>query len=96
MTNRVSRFAFGSDEIEVRLQVEPELRIDSEPVPEAQGRVAGDGALAVDDLAHTVGRHLDLPGELRGCDAELRQLVLQYLPGMDGSFQHLPLLVQEW
>ena len=37
------------------LQVEPEFRLDTEPVPKAKGRVAGDGALAGDDLAHSVG-----------------------------------------
>ena len=34
-------------EVEVRLQVDPELRLDVEPVPEAQGRVAGNRTLSV-------------------------------------------------
>lgn len=33
------------------LQVQPELRFGAEPVPEAQGGVAGHGTLVGDDLA---------------------------------------------
>ena len=71
------------------LQIEPELGFDAEPVAEAQSRIAGDRTLGVDDLAHPIGWHADLTREFRGRDPEFRQLVLQYLAGMDGSLEHL-------
>ena len=58
------------------------------PVTEAERRVASDRTPAVDDLAHTVRRHIDLARELRRSDADFRQLFLQYPTGMDGTSQH--------
>jgi hypothetical protein len=48
------------------LQVQPELRACAEPVPEPQGGVGADGALAAEDAGDPVGRHLALPGQLGG------------------------------
>ena len=57
-------------------------------MPEAQSRVARDRALAVDDLAHPVGRHVDLACELGGRDPQFFQFILENLAGMDGALQH--------
>jgi len=49
-----------------RLQIEPEFRRGPEPVAKAQGGVAGEGLLAVDDLRDPVGRHVDLARQFGG------------------------------
>lgn len=64
-SNGVPCFVVGANEVEVRLQVEPGLRLDAEPVPEAQGRVAGNRTLGVDDLTDPIGRYVYLPREFR-------------------------------
>lgn len=43
------------------LKVQPELRVHAEPVTEPERGVAGDGALAIDNLRQAVGRNVDLP-----------------------------------
>ena len=57
--------------VKLCLEVEPELGLDSEPVAEAQGRVASHGPLAGDYLADAVGRDIDLSGECGLAHAEL-------------------------
>ena len=76
------------DQIVLRLKVDPELRIGTEPVAEAERGVAGDRALAGDDLADAVGRHGDLARERGRGDPEFFQLVLEDFAGMDGSREH--------
>ena len=50
-------------EVELGLQIHPELRFDSEPVPEPKCTVSCNGSLARDYLADSVGRHIDLSGK---------------------------------
>ena len=50
----------GDAEVVGGLEIEPEERVGAEPVAEAQGGIAGDGAAGVDDLADAVGRDGDL------------------------------------
>ena len=82
--------------IELHLKIEPELRIDAEPVAEPQRRIASDRSLTTDDLADTVRRHVDLPGKLGGCNAEFTQLILQDAPGVDGTLEHPLVPFHEW
>jgi len=56
----VSGQPFRVAELKGRLQVEPELGIHIEEMPQPQGRVAGDGSPAIQDLADAVGRYADL------------------------------------
>ena len=62
-----------------KFQVEPELRFRAKPVPKAQGCIARDRALAVDDLAHPVGWHIDLACEFRRRDSQFFQFILENL-----------------
>ncbi len=50
----------GDAEVVGGLEVEPKLGAGAEPVAEAQGGIAGDGAAGVDDLADAVGGDGDL------------------------------------
>lgn len=70
------------------LQVEPEPGVGAEPVAEAKRRVAGDGALAGDDLADAVGRHGDLARESGRRDPESFEFALEDFAGVDGSREH--------
>lgn len=74
------------------LQAEPELRFSAEPVPKAPGGVAGNGALARDDLADPVRRHVDLPRKLVWRNIQFVQFVLEDFAGMNGSHEHVDLL----
>jgi hypothetical protein len=76
-----------------RLQIEPELRAGLEPVAEAKRGVAGDGALALDDLRDAVRWHGQLPRQFGGRDVQLIQFVGENFAGMDCGAGHrfLPL-----
>ena len=79
----------GGGEIELRLEVHPELRVDAGPVLEAESRVAGYRALPRDDLADAIGRDID---GARGCsrtDAQLVELVPQDLFWVCGASEHV-------
>ena len=52
-------------EVPVSLQVEPEFRASAEEMPQAQGRISGHAALAVQDFSYTVRRHLELARQRR-------------------------------
>lgn len=85
MPDRPAGLPLGDGEIELRLKIDPELRLGAEPVPEPQRGIAGDGALAGDDLADAVRRHGDLARELRRRHLQPGQFVLQNFARMDGS-----------
>jgi hypothetical protein len=68
-------FRFCGGKFELRLEIEPELRIDSEPVTKPKRGIAGDGALAGDDLADAIGRHSNLAREFCRAHAECIELV---------------------
>ena len=70
------------------LQVEPDFWPGSKPVPEAQRRVGGDGALAVQYLGHTIDRDVELAGELGGGHVEFAQFFGEVLAGVDGGAGH--------
>ena len=88
MPNSFASLLLRGRKVELRLESDPELRIGAKPVAEAQRRVAGDGALAGDDLAHAVGRHVDLTRELCRRDAQLLELVLEDGARMYFSLEH--------
>ena len=71
-----------------RLQVEPKLRACLEPVPKPQCGVAGDGPLAMNDLADAVGRHGNLARKLCRADAKFFELIGEDFAGMDGGAGH--------
>jgi hypothetical protein len=70
-----------------RLQIEPELRAGLEPAAEAKRGVAGDGALAPDDLRDAVRRHGE-PRQFGRRDFEFGQFVGENFAGMDGGAGH--------
>src|SRR6185437_13852388 len=78
----------GQGQVVLRLQAQPELRLDSEPVAEAQGCVAGDRALARDDLADAVRRHIDLARELGQRNARRLQFALEDQAGVDDTIKY--------
>src|SRR5580692_12778920 len=49
-----------------RLQVQPELRTGPEPMPESQGGIRRDAALAVDDPGDAIDRNVELARQLGG------------------------------
>lgn len=63
-------------EVVAVLEVQPELGGGTEVLPEAQGCISGDGALAVNDLVDASGRHPDGHGELVLRDLESPDEVL--------------------
>src|SRR5262249_39545937 len=87
-TDRVARFLGGDTQVIGGLQVQPELRACLEPVAQAQGRVAGYGALAGNDLRDAIGRKGDLWGKFGWRYLELGQLVGEDSAGMDGRSGH--------
>jgi hypothetical protein len=62
-TDDLAGLRIRDSKLELRLEIEPELWIGGEPMPKPQCRVAGDSALAGNDLADTIWRHVDLPSE---------------------------------
>ena len=57
-------------------------------MPEAQCRIGGDPALAVNDPRNPVDRHVDLARKLRGTDAELAQFLRKMFARMNGGTCH--------
>lgn len=84
---RSRRFGRDADFVSP-LQIEPELRIDAEPMAAAQSGVARYRALAGDDLADPVRRHGDLSCELGRRDVQLFPFAPQHDAGMNGSHEH--------
>src|SRR5438105_2722820 len=78
----------GDAEIVRTLQIQPEFRAVAEPVAEPQGRVAGDGPPAADDLADPVGRHRDLTGKFGRRHMEFLELVSEDFSRMNGRTGH--------
>jgi hypothetical protein len=65
----------GEAQIIGRLQIEPELRGDLEPMPQPKRGIAGDRALALNDLRDAVWRDGNLARQFSRRDLELAQLV---------------------
>ena len=83
LPNCGSRTLLSCNEVELFLEIYPELRFDTEPVPEPQRRIPGHRAFAGDDLADVIGRHIYLAGESCWGYAEIGQLVSQDRTGMN-------------
>jgi hypothetical protein len=62
-------------------------------VPQPQCRIAGDRALALDDLGDAVGRDSELARELRRRDSDLIELVCQNISGMYSCAPHRAFLL---
>jgi len=72
-------------EVVVRLQVEPDLGRNAEVLPEPEGSIRGDRPLAADDLADTIGRNVNIPGQPVNTDAQgLHEFLEQDFPWGDG------------
>src|SRR3954447_17243860 len=78
----------GNTNVVCGLQIEPELRARAEPMAEAQRRISGHCALALNDLGDPVRRHSDLPRQFGRRDGKLVQLVGQNLAGMNRRSCH--------
>src|SRR5260370_24013783 len=63
-------FLLGEAQIVEILQIEPKLRTRAKEMSEAQGRVAGHGACAMQDLRDAIGRNTELSREFRGAHIE--------------------------
>src|SRR5208337_5491096 len=55
---------------------------------QAQGRVPGHGALAVQDFGYTVGGHLELARQFRGAHVQLFKLCGEMFSRMYGTTSH--------
>lgn len=86
----------GNGQLELRLEVQPELRVHAEPVAEAQGGVACNRALSCEDLANAVGGHVDLTREFGQGDADAVQLILEDFAGMHGALEHDGFSFHQW
>jgi len=56
----------GETQVVEALQVEPEFGARAKEMTQAQGGIAGDGALAIQDSGNAIGRYVQLPRELGG------------------------------
>src|SRR3972149_8309346 len=86
--NGFASFLLGTADIIKTLQVEPKLRAGAKEMPEAQSRVAGDGALSVQNLSNAVGWHLELTRQFSGAHLERLQFLGEMLTGMDRDYRH--------
>ncbi len=75
-------------QLEEALQVKPKLSRCAEEVGKSQRCVAGDGALAVQDLGYTIGRNLQSPRQFRGAHSQFFQFFGQVLARMDCAHCH--------
>ena len=70
------------------LEVEPKLARRPEEASQAQRRVAGHGAAAVEDFGDPVHRDFDPPGKLRRTHPERVEILAQRLARMNGFAHH--------
>lgn len=89
MADALPCLLIGSGKLELRLKVQPELRVGLEPMAKAQSCVARNRALTRNDLGYTVRRHIDLTGKFCGCNPDFGQLVFQDGAGVDWSHEHV-------
>ena len=87
-TYRITGLPGSSNEIEMHLQIEPELRLDTEPVPQPQCGIARHGTLPVDDLTYPIGWHVDLSRKFGRRHPAFDQLIPQNHTGMNRTFEH--------
>ena len=90
--------AVGHAHVVLGLQVHPEARLHAEEQAQPQGRIGGDGALAVDQVADAAGRHVDVCRQLARGDAHgFHEVFQQDFAGVDFvqqfEFGHVVLLV---
>jgi hypothetical protein len=89
VANRAPSFFVRNRKVELALKVKPKLRLNLEPVTQAKRCVARYRALARDDLAHAVRRHVNLTRKLGSADFELFQLSLEDLAGVHCALKHV-------
>ena len=70
------------------IQVKPKLGGRAEEMGKAQGRIAGDGALAVENPGDAVGRHLKLARERSGAHIKFFQFFGQVFAWVDSVESH--------
>lgn len=78
----------GGRQVELSLQIQPELRIDSEPMPESQGSVPRHGTLSGNDLSNTIRRHGNFARKGSPAYSHFRELVSQNLSRVNDSSKH--------
>ena len=83
-----ARLFLGHPHVVERLQFHPELRTSAEPVCETKRGIAGDRALAVDDLADAVRGYPDLPRQFGRADAEPAKFVGENFAGVNRCAGH--------
>src|SRR5262245_17917717 len=88
----LDRPLLGEPQLVEALQVEPKFGTRAEEMAEAQGGIAGNGALPIEDPGDTVGWHLQLARELGGAHVERPQLLGELLAGMNCKACHGSLL----
>src|ERR1700722_17994244 len=70
-------FPFDHRDVELALQVEPELRAVAKVAAEADGRIGGDRSPAIQDVGDTPGRDADVERKPIGAQFARIQLTLQ-------------------
>ena len=80
-----SVLASGHANIVIRLKVQPRFRRHAETGSEAQRRVRGNRALAIDDQADAIGRDIQIPRQTINAEAHgFQKILAQNLARMDG------------
>src|SRR5713226_6014824 len=87
----LSRSLLGQAQLVEALQVEPEFGAGAEEVAEAQGGIASNGALAIQDPGDAVSRYLQLTRELRGADVQRLQFLGELVAGVNCKPCHVSL-----
>lgn len=81
-------FVFGECEVVQGLQVHPEHRTGSKPVPKPQRGITSNRAFALHDLSDPIVRYVDLTREFGSTDAKFGKLVREDFSRMNGSSWH--------
>src|SRR5271157_6465026 len=89
--DRLARLALRQANFIEALQIQPELQRGPEEMCQAQGGVAGDGAVSVEDFGNAVGRNVEPARQLGGAHLQLAQFLGQVFAGMNwiGWHKHI-------
>jgi hypothetical protein len=81
--DRFARLFLREADFVEALQIEPEFSAGAEEMSEAQGGIARDRPLTVQNPGDAVGRHVKLAGQFNGAHAKFFHFFGQVLPGVD-------------
>jgi hypothetical protein len=88
LSDLLAVFLLREAQLDLLLQVQPEVWAGAKPLAESEGRFGSDCPLTIDDLRDAVGGYVQCATERGRADAQLPKLIRKNFPGMNWWTRH--------